>query len=98
MPAHPQVQPVSAFRQATRDRGQTLKERYRGDPMALAARFGLKFPKKPALVMVELGIITAEEASERFGNVAPGIREWVEDVLLNDQRSSVVIGPRGGGK
>lgn len=97
-PRQPQVEGPEAFLRVLRDPGRNLKERYKDDPLSLAERLGLKLPKKPVIVMLELGVITEEEAKERFGNVAPGLRELVEDVCTLQTRSAVAVANRGGGK
>lgn len=87
-----------AFLEVLRDPGRNLKEKYKGKPLELAERFGIKLPRKPVLVMIELGVITEEEAQERFGNIQPGLRELVEDVCLLRERNAVAVANRGGGK
>lgn len=94
----PAIQGPEAFLNALRDPGRNLKERYKGDPLALAERFGVKLPRKPVLVMLDRGVITEEEAKERFGEITPGLREMVSDVCNLEVRSAVAVGPRGGGK
>lgn len=97
-PATQVPQGPEAFLQALRDPGRNLKERYKGKPLELAQRLGLKLPKKPVLVMIELGVLTEEEATEKFGKVSPGLRELVEDVCSLDVKSAVAVANRGGGK
>lgn len=87
-----------AFLEVLRDPGRNLKEKYRGKPLELAERFGIKLPRKPVLVMLELGVITEEEAVERFGSASPGLRELVEDVCTLSERNAVAVANRGGGK
>lgn len=48
--------------------------------------------------MIELGVLTEEEAIERFGPIEPGLRELVLEVCLLEVKSAVAVGPRGGGK
>ena len=95
-PAAPQG--AGAFLQVLRDPGRNLKEKYRGKPVELATRFGIKLPKKPVLTMIELGVLTEEEAIEKFGSIQPGLREMVEDVCLLDEKNVVAVANRGGGK
>lgn len=83
---------------ALRDPGSNLKIKYNGKPLELAARFGILLPKKPVLRMIELGIITEEEAWERFGPTEPGLRELVEDVCSLAVKNAVAVANRGGGK
>lgn len=92
-PLHP-----SEFLSALRDDGRNLKDKYKGKPIELAEHFGVKLPRKPVLVMLEMGVITEEEAKERFGTVEPGLRELVEDVCLLEVRNAVAVANRGGGK
>lgn len=87
-----------AYLRALRDPGRNLKERYRNDPLALAERLGLKLPKKPVLVMIELGVLSEEQATEKYGEVRPGLREMVLDVCEGRERSVVAVANRGGGK
>lgn len=77
---------------------KNLKEKYKNDPIGLAEKLGLKLPRKPVLVMIEAGVITEEEAKERFGSTSPGLREFVEDVCTLECKNAVAVGPRGGGK
>jgi hypothetical protein len=94
----PGIQSPASFRQALRNPGSTLKERYRDDPIGLAERLGLKLPEKPVVKMIRLGVISEEEALQRFGPVEPGIRDLVLEVCNGEITSAVVVGPRGGGK
>lgn len=87
-----------SFLEVLRDPGRNLKEKYRGKPLELAARFGILLPKKPVLVMIELGVLTEEEAIERFGSIQPGLRELVEDVCTLREKNAVAVANRGGGK
>lgn len=89
---------AASFLQVLRDPGRNLKDRFKGKPLELAERFGIKLPKKPVIVMMELGVITEEEAIERFGSIEPGLREMVEDVCLLRERNAVAVANRGGGK
>jgi hypothetical protein len=89
---------ASEFLQALRHPGRTLKERYKGNPEELAERLNLKLPEKPVIKMVRLGVLTEEEAVERFGVLEPGLKELVTDVCLLAVKSAVAVGPRGGGK
>lgn len=91
------VDPANFLRSVT-EQSRNLKERYKGKPIELAERFGLKLPRKPVLVMIELGVITEEEAIERFGPIEPGLRELVYDVCTLAVRNAVAIANRGGGK
>lgn len=90
------------FLRILRDPGRNLKDKYRGKPLELAERFGIKLPRKPVLVMLDAGVIDEEEAKKRFGNTEPGLRELVEDVCLaaegNDPVGAVAVANRGGGK
>lgn len=95
-PAAPQG-PV-AFLQVLRDPGRNLKEMYRGKPIELAQRFGIKLPRKPVLVMIDAGVMTREEAVEKFGSIQPGLRELVEDVCTLRVKNAVAVANRGGGK
>lgn len=87
-----------AYLRVLRDPGRNLKERYKNQPLELAERLGLKLPKKPVLVMLELGVISEEEAQKRFGDIQPGLREMVLDVCEGRERSVVAVANRGGGK
>ncbi len=89
---------ASNFLSALRDTARNLKEKYKGKPIELALHFGIKLPRKPVLVMIELGVITEEEAIKRFGTIEPGIRELVEDVCTLRVRNAVAVANRGGGK
>lgn len=89
---------ASGFLGALRNTGRNLKERYKGRPLELAERFGIKLPEKPVLVMIRLGVLTEEEAIERFGPVEPGLRELVEDVCSLEEKNAVAVANRGGGK
>lgn len=71
-----------------------MRETFRGNPAALAAKLGLKLPRKPLTVMRELGLYDPEV----HGAITPGLRELVEDVCCLLVRSAAVVGPRGGGK
>lgn len=66
--------------------------------MALAERLGLLLPEKPVQVMLRLGVISEEEALERFGPSYPGLRDLIIEVCTLEVTSAVVVGPRGGGK
>lgn len=94
------VLPVDSFRKALRNQASSLKDQYKNDPIGLAERLGLRLPKKPVAVMVELELLTEEEAIERYGPncLDPGLRELVEDVCSGKETSAAVVGPRGGGK
>jgi len=83
-----------AFLRAVRSAGRSLKDRYRDDPVGLAERLGLKLPRKPVLVMEELGIYDPE----KHGPITPGLRELVEDVCLLRVESAAAVANRGGGK
>lgn len=83
---------------ALRDPGRNLKEYYKTRPLELAAKFGIKLPKKPVTVMLELGVITEEEAAEKFGKIEPGLRELVEDVTTLQVTDACAVANRGGGK
>lgn len=87
---------------AVRNRSGSLRDTYRNDPIALGEKLGLKFPEKPAFVMIRLGIISEQEAAERFGDVdgklRPGLRQLVQDVGTLEIRSAVAVANRGGGK
>jgi hypothetical protein len=88
----------NAFLEVLRGEGNNLREKYLGKPDELAEHLGIKLPKKPVLVMIELGVITEEEAIEQFGAIEPGLRELVMDVCLGDERNAVAVANRGGGK
>lgn len=94
----PSLQPASAFLDALQDRGRGLKDRYRGKPLELAKRLGLKLPEKPVQKMIRLGVLTKEEAEEKYGPIRPGLREWIEDVCNKDVELAAVVASRGGGK
>lgn len=100
--AVPQVSGASDMLRAVRSAGASLRTRFKDDPVGLAAKFHLKLPRKPALVMIDLGVITREEAIKRFGDddgeIKPGLRELVEDVCTGRVRSAVAVANRGGGK
>lgn len=98
MPQPPTLASHDAYLEALEDPGQTLRERYKGDPVALAERFGLMLPRKPVTIMLELGVITEEEAREKFGPTEPGLRELVVEVCMGEVEGAVAVGPRGGGK
>lgn len=89
---------ASAFLRVLRDPGRNLKERYQDDPLALAERLGLKLPKKPVEVMIERGILTPDEAEEKYGKLVPGLRDLVLDVCTLDITNAVAVANRGGGK
>lgn len=83
---------------ALRDPGRNLKEYYKTRPLELAEKFGIKLPKKPVQVMLEMGVITEEEAAEKFGKLEPGLRDLVEDVTTLKVRNAAAVANRGGGK
>src|SRR5690242_11310361 len=89
---------ASGFLGALRNTGRNLKERYKGRPLELAERFGIMLPEKPVIVMIRLGVLTEEEAIERFGPVEPGLRELVVDVCTLEEKNAVAVANRGGGK
>lgn len=89
---------ASRFLDALRDPGRNLKDKYYGKPLELAEKFGIMLPRKPVLTMIELGVITEEEAIQRFGSIEPGLREMVESVCSLECKNAVAVGPRGGGK
>jgi hypothetical protein len=84
----------SSFLQAVRDPGRSLKSKFKGRPIELAARFGLSFPEKPAVKMQRLGIYD----EDYFGPITPGLRDLITDTCSIEITDAVVIGPRGGGK
>lgn len=91
----PQLQGPDAFLDALRpDAAETIRSRWRDDPLGLAEHLGLLLPKKPVQVMQELGIYDPEQ----HGPIVPGLRDLVEDVCTLEVRSAVAVGPRGGGK
>lgn len=90
----PGLAPTSDFLSALRQRGNDLKEQFRGKPVQLAESFGLTLPEKPVIIMERLG----KYDPDRHGPIQPGLRELVEDVCYGDTRSAAVVGPRGGGK
>lgn len=79
---------------AVRDPGLALREHFKNDPIGLAERLGLKVPRKPLLVMRELGLYSEEE----HGPIEPGLAELISDVCKLEIFSAAVVGPRGGGK
>jgi hypothetical protein len=85
---------------ALRDPSRSLRDTYKNDPVGLAKRFHLRLPEKPAQTMINLGILTREEAVERFGAdaIAPGLKALVEDVCTGRCRSAAAVANRGGGK
>lgn len=89
---------ADVFLRALRDTGRNLKDYYKTRPLELAERFGLMLPKKPVQVMLELGVITEEEAAERFGKLEPGLRDLVSDVCSLQVTDAVAVANRGGGK
>lgn len=92
------VQPPDVYIAALRDKGRTLRAKYRGKPFDLAARLGIKLPEKPVVKMIRIGVLTEEEAVEKYGPIEPGIRELVEDLCLFKEDSAVAVATRGGGK
>lgn len=92
------IQDAGAFLRALQDPGKGLKAKYRGKPIELAERLGVKLPEKPVVKMVRLGVITKEEAEEKYGVTHKGLRELVEDVCLKRIHSAAVKANRGGGK
>lgn len=88
----------SRFLSVLRDTNNNLLERYKDHPVELAEYFGIKLPRKPVLTMIELGVLTEEEAIERFGVVEPGLRELVEDICTLTVTDAVAVANRGGGK
>jgi hypothetical protein len=48
--------------------------------------------------MIELGVITEEEALEKYGAIEPGLRDLVEDVCTLTVKNAVAVANRGGGK
>jgi len=85
---------VDALLGAVRNQAASLRERYKTDPVGLAAKFGLKFPKKPLQVMQELG----KYDPEVHGPITPGLRDLIEDVCLGHIESAAAVANRGGGK
>lgn len=96
--AMPEIKGANAYAVAARNPAANLKQRYADDPEGLAERLGLKLPEKPVRKMIRLGVITPEEAQERFGAIEPGLRELVLETCNLEVRSGVAVGPRGGGK
>lgn len=98
----PNISGVDGFLRAVRNSGASLRMQFRDDPVGLAEKFHLKLPRKPVFVMMDLGIVTEEEAKARFGSedgeIHPGLRELVEDVCTGRTRSAVAVANRGGGK
>lgn len=89
---------ASDFLRVLRDPGRNLKEQFKGRPLDLAERLGLLLPRKPVQKMIDLGVITEEEAEEKFGKVVPGIREMIEQVCLLEVTDAAAVASRGGGK
>lgn len=89
---------LGAFTRVLRDPGRNLKERYKDDPLALAERLGVKLPVKPVDRMIELGVLTVEEAEEKYGPRLPGWRDLVYDVCTLAVTDAVGVGSRGSGK
>lgn len=85
---------------ALRDPSRSLRETFKGDPVGLAKRFHLRLPDKPAVTMIRMGVLTQEEAVEKFGAdaIAPGLKDLVEDVCTGRVRSAAAVANRGGGK
>jgi hypothetical protein len=94
----PTVTGLDEMLQAIRDPGRNLREKYADNPLELAARFGIKLPRKPVELMIEAGELTEEEAIEKYGPLIPGLRELVDEVCNLVIESAAVVGPRGGGK
>jgi hypothetical protein len=86
------------FLRALRDPGRNLKEQFKGKPLELADRFGLLLPRKPVDRMIELGVLTEEEAEAKFGKRHPGLREMIDDVCTLRVRDAAAVASRGGGK
>lgn len=97
-PRIPELQGIESYRTAARNNAGNLKARYKDNPAGLAEVLHLKLPVKPVAKMIELGLLTAEEAVEKYGPQFPGIRELVIEVCTLAVRSAVAVGPRGGGK
>lgn len=96
------VSGVDSLLGAIRNSGSNLRQQFTDDPVALAERLGLRLPRKPVEVMIEMGIITERQAIKQFGDeegkLYPGIRDLVHDVCTLAVRSAVVVANRGGGK
>lgn len=97
-PRIPDLQGPEAFIHAVRDSGSNLKQKFKNDPLGLATMLGLKLPMKPAQRMVDMGVITQEEAIERFGPIYPGLRDMVVEVCSLEVKSAVAVSARGAGK
>lgn len=91
---------VNDLLRALRDPSRSLRETYKNDPVGLAKRFHLRLPEKPAVTMINMGVLTREEAIKRFGAAAlePGLKALVEDVCTGRVRSAAAVANRGGGK
>jgi hypothetical protein len=83
-----------ALLESLRRRTQSLRDRYRDDPLGLAERLGLLLPEKPVKVMERLGVYDPE----RHGPIEPGLRDLVLDVCTGKVESAVAVANRGGGK
>lgn len=90
----PTVTGVGDLLKTLRDPGRNLVDRYHGDPVALAERLGVKLPEKPLVVMQRLGVYD----EEKHGPITPGIREFVIEVCLLEEKNVVAVANRGGGK
>jgi hypothetical protein len=86
-----------SFLQALKDPARNLKQKFLNNPLGLAERFGLSLPKKPTVIMRELGLWN-DDLQERWGDEVPGLRDLVEDVCLLNVKRAVAIASRGGGK
>lgn len=97
-----QVSGVDSLLHALRNPGRNIRQQFKDDPIGLAERLGLRLPEKPVFVMLRMGVITEEEAKERFGdddgNLHPGIRDLIYDVCTLEVKSAVAVANRGGGK
>lgn len=93
-----QIPDAAAILATLRSDTDSLRNQYFSDPIGLAESFHLKLPLKPVQRMLELGVITEEEALDRFGVLEPGIRDLIYDVCIGDVRSAGAVANRGGGK
>ena len=90
----PTVAGVGDLLKTLRDPGRNLVDRYKGKPEELAARLGVSLPEKPLVVMQRAGVYDEDQ----HGPITPGVREFVIEVCLGDERNAVAVANRGGGK
>lgn len=90
----PEIQGPEAFLRAITESPNSLREKYKNDPLGLADRLGIQLPKKPLQVMQELGLYDLG----KHGPISPGIRDLVYDLCTLQITDAVVVSNRGGGK